>query len=145
MPGLPVLTMEGRLTADPELRFTPAGVAVANFTLAAQDRRKTDGGDWEDAGDPLFVRINVWRQAAENVAESLVKGDLVLVTGKLNNRKWEDRDGNARYSLELTAYTVAASLQFRAFKHQTKGRSSTPDSDPWASDTPPADDDTPPF
>ena len=143
---LPILTYEGRLTADPSLRFTQAGVAVATFTVATNDRKRNDAGEWEDTGDPLFVRISAWRNLAENCAESLKKGDLVVVIGKLQNRKYEDKEGAERWSLEIQANTVAASLQFRSFKHQGKGRSVS-DEDPWAGSQSPAqaDDDQPPF
>lgn len=144
MAGLPVICFEGRLGADVDLRFTPAGVAVASFSVVAQDRKKNEQGDWEDAGDPLWVRVSVWRQAAENCAESLRKGDLVTVVGKLANRKYTDRDGKERTSLEITAYSVAASLQFRQFKHQSPAKPATPaETDTWGSDAPL--DDTPPF
>ncbi len=143
---LPKLMMEGRLTNDPDLRFLESGVAVCSFTIVANDRKKNDDtGQWEDVGDPLFVRATVWRQPGENAAESLSKGDLVVVYGKLSNRKWEDKEGNTRYSLEITADIVAPSLQFRAIKHGTERRSQQKQgtADPWA--TPPSDDSEPPF
>ena len=99
---LPKLTMEGRLTADPELRFLDSGLAVCSFTIVNQDRRKNDAtGEWEDSGDPLFIRVSVWRQQAENAAESLSKGDLVVCIGKLQNRKWEDKEGNKKFATEV--------------------------------------------
>jgi single-strand DNA-binding protein len=142
---LPKLTMEGRLTADPELRFLDSGLAVCSFTIVNQDRRKNDAtGEWEDSGDPLFIRVSVWRQQAENAAESLSKGDLVVCMGKLQNRKWEDKEGNTRYSLEMQADTVAISLLFRTVKHGAqRSQRKSADDDPWASPPPSSDD--PPF
>ena len=142
---LPILTYEGRLTADPTLRFTNAGVAVCSFTLATNDRKRNDSGEWEDTGDPLFIRITAWRNLAENVAESLLKGDLAIVIGKLSNRKYTDKEGNERQSLEIEARTVATSLQFRSFKHQGKSRGASGSDDPWSDVPPPQDSDEPPF
>jgi len=142
---LPKLTMVGRLTADPNLRFLESGIAVCSFTVVANDRKKDDSGEWQDSGDPLFVRVTAWRQLGENAAESLSKGDLAVVIGKLSQRKYTDNDGNERTSLELTADTVAPSLQFRQVKHSTERRSQRQQSsdDPWAA--PPPDDSEPPF
>lgn len=143
---LPILWMEGRTTADPELRFTQGGKAVCSFTIVNQDRRKNEqSNEWEDAGDPLFVRVSVWDALAENVAESVRKGDLLVVQGKLTNRKWEDKEGNARLSLEMTAKIVAASLQFRTIKHgQTRAQSAPQADDPWVG-SPTGGSDEPPF
>ena len=95
------LTITGNLTTDPELRFTPSGTAVANLTVAATPRRfdKTSGG-WVD-GEALFLRCTVWRQAAENVAESLTRGARVVVTGRLRSSTFETREGDKRTTLEL--------------------------------------------
>jgi single-strand DNA-binding protein len=149
MAGLPVVTMEGRLGADPDLRFTPSGVAVCSFNVVAQDRRKNEStGEWEDAGDPLWVRVSVWRQAAENCAESLNKGDLVTVVGKLQQRNYTTSEGEQRKSLEINAYSVAASLQFRSLVHSKRAAAQqktgiyTPD--PWSGSDEPLDDE-PPF
>ena len=156
MAGLPVITVEGRLGADPDLRFLPSGVAVCNFSIVSQDRRKSDAGDWEDAGDPLWIRVAAFRTLGENAAESLAKGDLVIVVGKLSNRKWEDKEGGTRYSLEMNAYNIGASVQFRTIKHsaghrnggqggsQTRAAVLQGGDDPWASQEPP-DSDEPPF
>mgnify|MGYP002713775817 CR=1 FL=1 len=101
MAGETVITVVGNLTADPELRFTPNGAAVANFTVASTPRtfdRQTN--EWKD-GEALFLRCSVWREAAENVAESLTKGMRVIVQGRLRARSYDDRDGNRRTSWEL--------------------------------------------
>jgi single-strand DNA-binding protein len=143
---LPRITMEGRLTAEPDLRFIPSGKAVSNFTIAANDVRRNEAGEWEDVGDPLFVRVNVWGKQAEHVASSLTKSDLVVVVGRLSNRKYETKEGETRYSLEITADTVGVSLLFRSTPHSSDSRaqatSAQPTDDPWAgaggqSDEPP--------
>ena len=101
MAGLPEVTVAGTLTADPELRFTPNGNAVANFTVAANDRRfDKNTSEWVDAG-ATFLRCSIWRQAAENVAESLNRGNRVIVTGRLKQREYEDREGQKRTVFEL--------------------------------------------
>lgn len=103
---LPRPTLEGRLTADPELRFTPSGKAVATFTVAQSDRKRAEDGSWED-GDKLFLRCTVWEQQAENVAECLKKGDSVIVAGgKLKQSEWEDKEGNKRTSYEIVGNTI---------------------------------------
>lgn len=122
-----VLTIAGNLTADPELRFTPTGVAVATFTVAATPRRldKATGG-WAD-GEPLFQRCTVWRQPAENAAESLTRGTRVIVTGRLRSSTFETRDGAKRTTLELDVDEIGVSLQFGtatfAKAHRTTARS----------------------
>src|ERR1700756_14020 len=101
MAGETVITVVGNLTDDPELRFTPSGAAVASFTVAATPRtfdRNTN--EWKD-GDALFLRCSIWRQAAENVAESLTKGMRVVVQGRLKQRSYDDRQGNKRTVVEL--------------------------------------------
>ena len=101
MAGETVITVVGNLTDDPELRFTPSGAAVANFRVASTPRtfnRQTNA--WED-GDPLFLSCSVWRQAAENVAESLQRGARVVVTGRLKQRSYETREGEKRTVFEL--------------------------------------------
>lgn len=107
------MTVVGNLTGDPELRFTPNGDAVANFTVASTPRvYDRQSGEWRD-GEPVFMRCNAWRQAAENMAESLRKGDRVVVTGKLRQRMWQTREGENRSSYELDATDVGASMTFR--------------------------------
>ena len=112
MAGETVITVVGNLTADPELRFTPNGAAVANFTVASTPRtfdRQTN--EWKD-GEALFLRCSVWREAAENVAESLTKGMRVIVQGRLRARSYDDRDGNRRTSWELDVDEVGPALRF---------------------------------
>ena len=116
MAGETVITVVGNLTADPELRFTPNGAAVANFTVASTPRtfdRQTN--EWKD-GEALFLRCSVWREAAENVAESLTKGMRVIVQGRLKARSYEDRDGNRRTSWELDVDEVGPALRFATAK-----------------------------
>ncbi|MFI2431961.1 single-stranded DNA-binding protein [Streptomyces sp. NPDC018693] len=105
-----VITVVGNLVDDPELRFTPAGAAVAKFRIASTPRRfnKTTN-EWED-GDSLFLTCSVWRQAAENVAESLTKGMRVIVQGRLKQRSYEDREGVKRTVFELDVDEVGTSL-----------------------------------
>lgn len=106
----PTVTVVGRLTADPELRFTPQGAAVTNFTIASNDSYKDASGTWVDK-PAVFLRANIWRDAAENVAESLSKGDEVIAVGKLTQREFEDRDGNNRTVIELEVQTIGPSLR----------------------------------
>lgn len=128
----PVVTLEGNITADPELRFLPSGKAIANFTIACTDSKK-EGDTWVD-GDKLFVRVNAWEQLGENVAESLHKGDAVVVTGKLFMRDWEDKEGGKRQSLECRAYTVSAQMKRATvtINKATRGSASKAAEDPWA-------------
>lgn len=119
MANEPVLTVVGNLAADPELRFTPAGKAVANFTVAATPRVK-NGDQWED-GETLWFACSVWGVPAENVAESLQKGVQVIVSGRLKNRAWEDRDGNRRTSLEMDVDHVGPALQWQTVKVSRAG------------------------
>lgn len=127
MAGETVITVIGNLTADPELRFTPSGAAVANFTVASTPRvydRNTS--EWKD-GDTLFMRCSIWREAAENVAESLTKGTRVIVTGRLLQRTYETREGETRTVVELQVEEVAPSLRYATAKVTSPQRnSSTP-------------------
>lgn len=112
MAGETVITIVGNLVDDPELRFTPSGAAVANFRIASTPRtfnRTTN--EWED-GEALFLSCSVWRQAAENVAESLQKGMRVVVQGRLKQRSYEDREGNKRTVFELDVEEVGPSLKY---------------------------------
>ncbi|WP_036508464.1 single-stranded DNA-binding protein [Nocardia aobensis] len=112
MAGDTVMTVVGNLTEAPELRFTPAGAAVANFTVASTPRYfDRDAGEWKD-GDPLFLRCNLWRQAAENLAESLTRGARVIVTGRLKQRSFTTREGDKRTVVELDVDEVGASLRY---------------------------------
>jgi single-strand DNA-binding protein len=114
--GDTVITVIGNLTADPELRFTPAGAAVANFTVASTPRifdRNTN--EWKD-GEALFLRCNIWREAAENVAESLTRGSRVIVSGRLKQRSFETREGEKRTVVELEVDEVGPSLKYATAK-----------------------------
>lgn len=107
----PSMTIIGNLTADPELRFTPSGVAVADFTVASTNRVKNkNSGEWED-GDSTFVRCTVWEQYAENVAETLLKGMRVVVVGRLRVRQYETKDGAKGTSVECMVDEVGPALK----------------------------------
>ena len=112
MAGDTVITVIGNLTSDPELRWTPSGAAVANFTIASTPRtldRETQ--EWKD-GEALFLRCSVWRQAAENVAESLTRGSRVLAQGRLKQRSFETKEGEKRSVIELEIDEIGASLRY---------------------------------
>ena len=112
MAGDTVITVIGNLTSDPELRWTPSGAAVANFTIASTPRtldRSTQ--EWKD-GDPLFLRCSVWRQAAENVAESLTRGSRVMAQGRLKQRSFETKEGENRTVIELEVDEIGPSLRY---------------------------------
>jgi single-strand DNA-binding protein len=114
--GDTVITVVGNLTADPELRFTPSGAAVANFTVASTPRTfDKNSGEWKD-GEALFLRCSVWRQAAENVAESLHKGYSVIVQGRLKQRSYETKEGEKRTVYELDVDEVGPSLRWATAK-----------------------------
>jgi single-strand DNA-binding protein len=146
MAGETVITVVGNLTDDPELRFTPSGAAVANFRVASTPRtfnRQTNA--WED-GDPLFLSCSVWRQAAENVAESLQRGARVVVTGRLKQRSYETREGEKRTVFELDVDEVGPSLRYATAKVTKTQRSgagfgnaqqpAAGGTDPWATPAP---------
>lgn len=112
MSGETVITVVGNLTGDPELRFTGGGAAVASFTVASTPRTFDKSSNaWKD-GDPLFLRCSVWREAAEHVVESLVKGARVIVTGRLAQRSYETREGEKRTVYELQVDEVGPSLRY---------------------------------
>jgi single-strand DNA-binding protein len=122
MAGETVITVVGNLTDDPELRFTPSGAAVANFTVASTPRTlNKQTNEWED-GEAMFLRCSIWRQAAENVAESLQKGARVIVNGRMRARTWEDREGNKRTSFEIDVDEIGPSLRFATAKVVRAGR-----------------------
>ena len=141
MSGETTVTVIGNLTADPELRFVSNGSAVANFTVASTPRtfdRQT--GEWKD-GDTLYMRCSIWRESAENLAESLTKGARVIVTGRLTQRSYETREGEKRTVIELVADEIAASLRYATAKVNRAQRSSggrpqdgqpAPQDDPWS-------------
>jgi len=116
MAGDTVITVVGNLTGDPELRFTPSGAAVANFTVASTPRSfDKQSNEWKDS-DTLFMRCSVWREAAENVAESLTKGMRVIVQGRLVQRSYETREGEKRTVVELQVDEVGPSLRYASAK-----------------------------
>lgn len=134
MPGLPEVTIAGTVVADPELKFFDSGACVANFTVAANDRRfDRDKSEWVDAS-ATFLRCSAWRQTAENVAESLTKGTRVLVTGALKQRSFETAEGDKRTAFELDTTEVAVSLKFATATVQKANRNgSTSAGGPWKS------------
>ncbi|WP_237210084.1 single-stranded DNA-binding protein [Rothia nasimurium] len=112
MAGDTVITVIGNLTGDPELRFTPNGAAVANFTIASTPRNfDRASGEWKE-GETLFLRASVWREAAENVAETLKKGMRVIAQGRLKSRSYETKEGERRTSMELEIEEIGPSLRF---------------------------------
>lgn len=114
--GDTTITVVGNLTADPDLRFTPSGAAVANFTVASTPRVfDRQSNEWKD-GDALFLRCNIWREAAENVAESLTRGSRVIVTGRLRQRSFETREGEKRTVYEVEVDEVGPSLRYATAK-----------------------------
>lgn len=157
MAGETVITVIGNLTDDPELRFTPSGAAVANFTVASTPRtlnRQTQ--QWED-GETLFLRCSIWRQAAENVAESLTRGTRVVVQGRLKARSYETREGEKRTVTELEVDEIGPSLTWATAKVNRVSRQGgsggggfgggnagggqqqqAPANDPWATSAPQA-------
>lgn len=116
MAGDTVITVIGNLTADPELRFTPSGAAVANFTVASTPRTfDRQANEWKD-GDTLFLRCSIWREAAENVAETLTKGTRVIASGRLVQRSYETREGEKRTVYELQVDEIGPSLRYASAK-----------------------------
>ncbi len=116
MAGDTVITIIGNLTQDPELRFTPSGAAVANFTVASTPRQfDRQSNEWKD-GETLFMRCSVWRDAAENVAESLTRGSRVLVSGRLKSRSYDTKEGEKRTVVELDVEEVGPSLKYATAK-----------------------------
>jgi single-strand DNA-binding protein len=163
------ITISGNLVDDPELRFTPAGQPVARFRVASTPRfRDNATGEWKD-GDSLFLTCNVWRQAAENVAESLQRGMRVIVSGRLRQRSYETKEGEKRTVYEIEVDDVGPSLRNASAKVNRVARSGgnsadtnasaesadrgqrdpgghgRADSDPWAADGPGGDSGEPPF
>ncbi len=123
MAGETIITVVGNLTDDPELKFTPSGAAVANFTVASTNRVfDKQSGDWRE-GDTLFLRCAAWRQLAENVAESLTKGTRVVVTGPLKVRQFERQDGSRGTSVEMNVDEIGPSLRYATAKVTKASRS----------------------
>jgi single-strand DNA-binding protein len=148
MAGETVITVVGNLTADPELRFTPSGAPVANFTVASTPRTlDKNTNEWKD-GEALFLRCSVWRQAAENVAESLQRGMRVVVQGRLKQRSFETKEGEKRTVIELDVDEIGPSLKYATAKVNrttrgggsgvaaSSGAAGYPSDDPWASAAP---------
>lgn len=167
MAGETPITVIGNLTADPELRFTPSGSAVANFTIASTPRRfDKQTSDWKDQ-ETLFMHCSIWREAAENVSETFTKGMRVVAQGNLQARSFEDKDGQKRHVMEMDVQEVGPSMKYASAKvtrnerkeygGSTGGNSSgnsgtwnAPAEDPWASSSgtggfPANDTDEPPF
>lgn len=175
MAGETTLTVIGNLTDDPELRFTPSGAAVANFTVASTPRTFNKQTNAWDDGETLFLRCSIWRQAAENVAESLTRGTRVIASGRLKARSYETREGEKRTVMELEVDEIGPSLTWATAKVTRASRSgggagggfgggggqqaAAPANDPWATPaqsapaaasndpwaTPAASSDEPPF
>jgi single-strand DNA-binding protein len=123
MAGDTTITVVGNLTDDPELRFTPSGAAVAKFRIASTPRfLDKASGEWKD-GEPLFLACNVWRQVAENVAESLQRGSRVIVSGRLRMRSYETKEGEKRTVIELEVDEIGPSLRYATAKVQRMSRS----------------------
>jgi single-strand DNA-binding protein len=123
MAGETVITIVGNLTDDPELRFTPSGAAVAKFRIASTPRTlDRESGQWKD-GEPLFLACNIWRDAAEHVAESLQRGARVIVQGRLRQRSYETREGEKRTVYELEVDEIGPSLRYATAKVQKMNRS----------------------
>lgn len=144
MAGGAQITVAGNLGSDPELRYTPNGLPVCNFTVAVGERKFNKGtNEWEDAGTTWF-RVNAWRDLAEHIAESLQRGYSVIVTGTLRARKYTTREGVERDSWEITAEDVGASLRRATAKiskiergsGQAAGRQQQTAQDPWADSGP---------
>lgn len=159
-----IITVVGNLTADPDLRFTPSGAPVANFTIASTPRTfDKQANEWKD-GDALFLRCSIWREAAENVTETLKKGMRVIAQGKLKQRSYETREGERRTVVELEvdeigpsiryataqvartrrAASAASSASSAASSAQSAASSAQSADDPWGSNMP-VQDDEPPF
>ena len=144
MAGETTITIVGNLTADPELRFTPSGAAVANYTVASTPRTfDRQSNEWKD-GETLFMRCSIWRDAAENIAESLHRGTRVIATGRLKSRSYDTKEGEKRTVIELDVDEVGPSLRYASAK-VTKaerggsgggfgggGQGGAPQADPWA-------------
>ena len=123
MAGETTITVVGNLTDDPELRFTPSGAAVAKFRIASTPRTlDRQSGEWKD-GEPLFLACNIWRDAAEHVAESLQRGARVIVQGRLRQRSYETREGEKRTVYELEVDEIGPSLRYATAKVQKMARS----------------------
>ena len=133
------VTVCGNIPSDVELRFLPSGAAAATVSVASTPRNfdnKTQ--EWRD-GDPLYLRLNLWRELAENAAESLSKGSRVVVTGRLKQRPWQDREGGKRQSYEIDVEDIGPSLRFATAKVKKASRDGgrPAAADPWGNEPPP--------
>lgn len=137
---LPTITVDGRLVADPELRFTGAGKAVCSLRVAASDSKKDDSGNWETT-EQIFIGVSLWENEGEAAAEHLRKGDQVVVTGRIFEREYEKSDGTKGRSLEVKYPSVAKKIS--APRAERSSAPAPASSDPWASVAPRAD--NPPF
>ena len=145
MAGETIITVVGNLTSDPELRFTPNGAAVANFTIASTPRQfDKQAQEWRD-GETLFMRCSIWREAAENVAESLAKGMRVIAQGRLVQRSFETREGEKRTVVEMLVDEVGPSLRYATAGVTRKPRGgfseapSAASGDAWGTGQPPTE------
>lgn len=146
---LPNIMGEFRVAADPDLRFTPSGVAVGKVRAVASKRKQNDQGEWVD-DKTCWVNLVGFKKVAENMAESFVRGDLVVVTGQMQTEDWEDKDGNKRTSVEIVVSQMGPSIAFnpartmKAEGSESRTTSTPPDpaNNPWEA---PNQDDAPPF
>lgn len=121
------ITIVGNLTDDPELRYTPNGTPVANFTLAVNRRTRDEAGNWKD-GETSFIRCNVWRQQAENCAETMTKGTRAIVVGRIRQRSWETPEGQKRSVVEIEVESAGPSLEWAKAKVEKTPRSDSSES-----------------
>ncbi|MBZ6375736.1 MAG: single-stranded DNA-binding protein [Kocuria palustris] len=138
MAGETVITIIGNLTGEPELRFTPSGAAVANFTIASTPRFfDRQANDWKD-GETLFMRCSLWREAAENATESLQKGMRVIAQGRMKSRSFETKEGDRRTVIELDVDEIGPSLRFATAKvaRQSRGGGGQPGGQPYGGGQP---------
>lgn len=134
---LPQITIDGRLVADPELKFTGAGKAVANMRVAASDSKKDDTGNWQTT-EQIFINVTLWEAEAEASVEHFTKGDRVLVSGRIYQREYEKSDGSKGYALEVKFPTVAKIPAVQRAERQAPQRQwgqqpAATQNDPWAS------------
>lgn len=137
--ALPTIVIVGNLTADPELRFTTTGKAVASLRVAASDRKKDSAGQWVD-GDKIYLNVTVWNDTAENVTHTCFKGDTVVVIGKLKQRSYTAKDGTEKTVFEVEAESVGAELRRKSFRANNviqadKPHATQSDNNPWVNDS----------
>lgn len=144
---LPSITGTFRVVAEPDLRYSPSGVAVATVRAVASRRKKNEQtGEWEDASS-CWVRLKSFKQMAENTAESLQKGDLINVIGRIETEEWEDKDGNKRTSINVLCDSLGPALDFNpaTVQRSERGSGKTQKAVDKTFETPPPQDDEPPF